>query len=302
MKTILILGSEGFIGSHLVQFYLQKSYVVFGCDLNKESKHPINYIQANIQPDFESLRLAIKVDLNFCINASGNGDVNLSVVNPSADFESNSILPFKILDYLRQHHPSCGFLQISSAAVYGEVKVSPIIEQSNIQPISPYGWHKFLAEQICVSSTQLYGMKTAIVRPFSVYGPGLKKQLLWDIFKKSELDESIELWGTGEEKRDFIFIDDLVVAIDLVLSQSKMNGDCYNIANGYSVSIKDLAAQLLEHLGCTKKMIFNGTPRKGNPLSWQADISKLKQLGFKPQVNLELGLSKTAAWMHQQKG
>ncbi len=299
MKTILILGSEGFIGSNLVQFYLRKSYMVFGCDLSNESKYPIHYIQANIQPDFYSLQTAITINLDYCINASGNGDVNFSVINPSADFESNTVLPFKILEYLRQYQPACSFLQISSAAVYGEVDHSPIDEQSRIQPISPYGWHKFLAEQICTSSTAMYAMKTAIVRPFSVYGPGLKKQLLWDIFKKSQLDGSIVLWGTGEEKRDFIFIDDLIEAIDMVLSQSIMNAECFNIAYGVSVSIKDIANQLLEHLSCTKEIIFNGTPRKGNPLSWQADVNKLKGIGFEPQVDLKLGLSKTAAWLQQ---
>jgi dTDP-glucose 4,6-dehydratase/UDP-glucose 4-epimerase len=79
-----------------------------------------------------------------------------------------------------------------------------------------------------------------------------------------------------------------------------MNGECYNIANGVSVSIKDIATQLLLHLGYTNELNFNGTPRQGNPLSWQADINKLKNLGFETKVNLNLGLSKTAAWLKLQ--
>jgi len=297
---ILILGSEGFIGSHLINFYLLKGYDVFGVDLFEQSHSKITYHQLLLNHDTLSDVLK-QHTFDYCINAAGNGDVNLSVSNPEQDFKSNTFFTFQILEGLRLYNPSCKFLYFSSAAVYGNPEKLPVSETDSIKPISPYGWHKLLSENICKEYFELYNIQSAIVRPFSVYGPGLKKQILWDVFMKSaHQSDNIELWGGGQEARDFIYIDDLVVAIDLILSQPILKADIYNIASGEMTLINDVAYLLLKNLGINKSIVFNGLIHKGNPIQWKANISKLNNLGFVPNITIEKGLFNLAAWLKTQ--
>jgi len=297
---ILILGSEGFIGSHLINFYLLKGYDVFGVDLFEQSRSKITYHQLLINHDTLSDVLK-QHSFDYCINASGNGDVNLSVSNPEQDFKSNTLFTFQILEGLRLYNPDCKFLYISSAAVYGNPERLPVSESATVNPISPYGWHKLLSEHICKEYFELYNLQTAIVRPFSVYGPGLKKQLLWDVFcKTSNHNQPLELWGGGNEARDFIYIDDMVNAIDIILNQPLLKADVFNIASGEMTYIKDISSLLLAKLNRDNKIVFNGLVHKGNPNQWKADVSKLCTLGFVTNVNIELGITKLAAWLKTQ--
>ncbi len=297
---VLIIGSEGFIGSHLIDFFLLKGFEVIGVDLLEQSRLPISYYQLNHEHDTLSVVLN-QHSFDYCINAAGNGDVNLSVSNPEQDFKSNTFFTFQILEGLRLYNANCKFLYISSAAVYGNPEKLPISETDSVKPISPYGWHKLLSENICKEYFELYNIQSAIVRPFSVYGPGLKKQIFWDVFNKSSnQDEHLELWGGGQEARDFVFIDDLVVAIDLILSQTHLNAEKFNIASGEMTLINDAVNLLLKNLDIKKTIVFNGQTHKGNPIQWKANISNLLNLGYKPSVKIEQGISNLAVWLKSQ--
>jgi nucleoside-diphosphate-sugar epimerase len=298
---ILVLGSEGFIGGHSVNYFHSKGNEIHGVDFFEKSNHEIFYHQYKLD-DPGCSQVFKTVEFDYCINAAGNGNVNISVTQPEKDFVANTQFTFQILESLRLYSPRCKYLHISSAAVYGNPEVLPINETSPIQPVSPYGWHKFMSEQICKEYFQLYGIQSAIIRPFSVYGPGLKKQIFWDVYMKSFQDStSIELWGGGEEARDFIYIDDLISSIDIIIKNSSMEADIYNVASGQMTYIRDAVSILLQNLGNQLPINFNGESHKGNPIKWEADISKIKSLGFNPMVNLQEGLSKLANWMKSQK-
>src|ERR1017187_1769973 len=140
------------------------------------------YKVSRLSPEFEELMQQIK--FNICINAAGTGNVPYSMTHPVSDFEANSLDTIRSLDGIRRYQPGCKYLHISSAAVYGNQQKLPIGEDDKLHPLSPYGWHKVVAEQICKEFTQIYKVNTAIVRPFSVFGIGLKKQLIWDLLQK----------------------------------------------------------------------------------------------------------------------
>ena len=302
MKT-LILGSGGFIGSHLVAHFTRIGWEVEGCDLSEYHAPGYRYYkQSVLSPDFESMFAAGGYDL--VINASGSGNVGYSVQHPYSDFEANSIVVARALDVIRKHRPACRFLQFSSAAVYGNPAQLPVRETDAVQPLSPYGYHKLISEELCRSYHQLYQLQIAVLRPFSVYGNGLMKQLLWDICSRLERGEEIRLFGTGDETRDFIHINDLMLVVEQVVIRSPFRMDIYNTAAGIEVPVSKIAELLLRSYGGTQKISFSGESKPGDPLHWKADISRLQALGFSPAVALEEGIQQYVAWFrrHQAAG
>jgi dTDP-glucose 4,6-dehydratase/UDP-glucose 4-epimerase len=297
---IIVFGSNGFIGSHIASYFHDLGNTIIGCDLFDGEKkyhefHKLDIGNLNLNELFSNYQF------DYCINAAGSGDVNKSINQTYEDFDSNVSFTFKILDALRKTNSSCKYLHISSAAVYGNPVEIPICESHTLKPISPYGWHKLMSEQICQEHFELFGIHSAIIRPFSVYGPGLKKQLFWDVFNKlKNNDNKLELWGIGNETRDFVYIDDLVKSIELVILNSTMNAEVYNIGSGEMSLISDTVKLFLELLEMKNEITFNGISRVGNPLNWQADISKINALGFNPSVHLENGLSHLANWLKMQ--
>jgi UDP-glucose 4-epimerase len=296
MRSILVLGSEGFIGRHLVQHFLQAQYIVHGCDLFETAQHS-GYIYTKVSrlsPEWEEI--FSKTSFDFCVNAAGSGNVPYSMTHPLSDFEANTLDTIRVLDAIRRLNKNCRYLHISSAAVYGNPEKLPIDENDRKCPLSPYGWNKLMAEQICSEYASVYGVAVAIIRPFSVYGKGLKKQLLWDICTKLHKDDVISLFGTGKESRDFIHIDDLADAIMKVIENSPFNHNIYNTASGTETSIKQVA-DIFEHYFPGKKTIsFSGVEKKGDPVNWKADISRLAELSFQPKTALDNGIIDYINW------
>jgi UDP-glucose 4-epimerase len=295
--NILIIGSEGFIGSHLVKYFTSKGYRVYGCDLVEKGTAFFTYIQIE-KSVLQWRNIFSQVDFNFCINAAGNGNVNYSVQNPFEDFQSNTLDTIEILDAIRKYRPECRYLHISSAAVYGNPLSLPVSESAVCHPVSPYGWHKYMAENICREYSEIFNLPVCMVRPFSIYGPGLRKQLFWDIYQKyTENSGSIELWGAGSESRDFIYIDDVVQCFDLLLQKANMQGEVYNVASGIETSISKAVETFFLKLKANPKIQFNQKDRPGDPLNWRADISKIQQLGFNPGISFENGMAEVARWL-----
>lgn len=296
-NKILIIGSEGFIGNKLIQYYLQNNYEVFGCDLYTPILNNYHFIKNDMTSTFW-LQLFDNKKFDYCVNAGGKSDVNASVINPTEDFESHVIETQKILDAIRNYNNNCKFLHISSAAVYGNPDQLPVMESSDCKPLSPYGWHKLMSENICNEFNKVYNIPITIIRPFSVYGPGLKKQIFWDVFQKYKKNpDEIELWGNGNETRDYIYIDDLISIIALLLINAEMKCDIYNIGSGIEKSIDDTIRTFFEVFGSKPRFTFNGNNKKGNPINWKADISKLISLGYQNKYDFKKGISLTADWL-----
>lgn len=300
---ILILGSEGFIGGALVTFYLTKGWEVFGADLLETATKNYHYFKTSrLSPEYDELLQS--QSFYACINAAGSGNVSYSMTHPVSDFESNSLDTIRVLDGLRRFQPHCKYLHISSAAVYGNPSTLPVLESTALMPISPYGWHKLIAEKICQEYAAIFKIPIVVVRPFSVFGPGLKKLLFWDIFQKCRQvtdDFTIQLWGTGSESRDFIFIDDLVLAFDCILSRGNFSASIYNVGTGIETSVKEAALHFVKRFDERIKVQFNQQDRSGDPQNWRADVTQIQQLGFNPTITLTEGIQKLIVWMKNMK-
>lgn len=231
-----------------------------------------------------------------CIHCAGRAAVGLSVTDPEADYQAGPALVFWLLDHLRQSAPQCRFVLLSSAAVYGNPIELPICEYHAPTPLSPYGYHKWQAELLCQEFSQVYGLKTASVRIFSAYGPGLRRQVIWDICQKAITKPALHLQGTGLESRDFIHALDIARALEVVVSTAPMKGEVYNLGSGQEIRIIDLAQMTLNALGLNKTILFDGRVPPGIPLNWRADITRLGQIGFQPHIDFEHGLKVFADW------
>lgn len=297
MEKILVTGANGFIGQSAVEYFLEKGYEVYGIDLVEGNVCGIKVESVNLLTDDFGVFLD-KTRPDIILHCAGCADVGKSVENPFLDFEGNTIALHKMLFAIKKH----GFLDIrfillSSAGVYGQPKELPIREDFELHPISPYALHKKMAEDICLYFISNYNLNIKIARIFSAYGPGLRKQIFWDMNSKVEQTGRLNMYGTGEESRDFIYITDIMQALFLLASDTENSDNIYNIANGQEVTIRYAAEIYANAKGLGFDAIeFNGKVREGDPLNWRADISRLQKLGYKNQVSFEKGIAEYVQW------
>ncbi len=293
----LVIGSKGFIGSHLL-FYLREKYTgynVYGCDVIFDANDQNYFCISPDSSDF--LEIFRENNFDVCINCSGAASVPDSIQHPWRDFQLNTINVFKQLEAIRQFQPQCKYINLSSAAVYGNPTSLPIKEDFEAKPISPYGMHKLQAEYICKEFYEQFGISTCYLRIFSAYGEGLKKQLFWDLYQKTLQNNLITLFGNGNETRDFIYVKDLVRVIDLIVENAKFDGTPINVANGYEVSIKEAVSVFYSFFDKKIDFEFNNIVRKGDPNNWCADISLLQNMGYNARYSLEEGLHNVYTWI-----
>ena len=299
MKSVLIIGVAGFIGRYVARFFSEQGWSVVGIDNSPPENAPLanlsKYYRLHL-PNGE-LNSILQVHLpEVCIHCAGRASVGQSIADPSADFHSATVLTFEILNAIRVCTPNCRFIFLSSAAVYGNPQSLPIKENQSLAPISPYGFHKRQCEQLCLEFTKVYNLQTAIVRIFSAYGPGLRRQVLWDICQKAISQDSLQLQGTGEESRDFVHALDIAKALLIVAQSAPMEANIYNLGSGREVAIAQLADLVLDALEYEHSPVFDGVVPVGTPYNWQADISKLEAIGYAPSVPLERGIKTFANW------
>ena len=297
MHRILVIGSKGFIGTAAVRYYKSQGYVVAGCDIIKNDKQ-IDYFEVERkEPDYHTVFEKFSPD--FFLNASGAASVPFSFDDPLIDYQLNVINVMKMLEAIRIESPETAFINISSAAVYGTPSQLPVSEDADVDPISPYGWHKRHSELLCSEYANLYGLKTCSMRVFSAYGPGLRKQLFWDLYQKTREGKSIELLGTGDESRDYIFVEDLVRASETIAFDAKLHGEVINVSTGIETTIREAATTFIKMLGWDGEISFSGSKRKGDPENWCADISRIREMGFSSKYSLDHGLKAYCRWLKE---
>lgn len=295
---ILVTGAAGFLGSYFTEAALQRGWEVFGLDAVADDLAPkclVSYHRLNL-PSSELGELIHSIRPELCLHAAGTASVQDSIIDPDADFRNGPLATFCLLDTLRRHAGNCRVVITSSAAIYGNPGELPVNEFQAARPLSPYGFHKLMCEAICEEHSRLYGLATASVRIFSAYGPGLRKQVVWDICRKALKNSKLQLMGDGRESRDFIHVKDVCQGILLVAERGRLEGEAYNLATGQETEIAQLVRLITTALGVERQPSFDGITPKGVPRNWCADISQIRRLGFTPSVSLETGLSETADW------
>lgn len=295
-KKVLITGMAGFIGRHVASEFASKGWQIIGLgrgDWNACQDHPLSeWHRGEITLD-SLIEFGGKPDA--IIHCAGGSSVGFSVTQPAIDFDLTVRTTSNVLEFIRVHTPATRLVYPSSAAVYGQVKALPILEESPLKPVSPYGLHKQMAEDLCQLYARQFGVSIAIVRLFSIYGPGLKKQLLWDACQKFEKG-SYDFFGTGEEVRDWLHVAD-VAKLFLTASQNATN-QCpvVNAGSGQGVSVKEILQHMSDKFGIGVSPKFSSKPKVGDPNAYIADIFKVNVWGWTPRITWSAGVAEYVDW------
>lgn len=238
-------------------------------------------------------------DPDLIVHCAGSGSVAFSMAHPRQDFARSVATTLDTLEYIRLHCPRATLVLPSSAGVYGQVDTLPIAVTGPLRPISPYGMHKKIGEDLTRSYAATFGINAAVVRLFSVYGPELRKQLLWDACRRLSQGE-VSFGGTGDEQRDWIHVED---AAALILGAATAASSVCPVANGASgvgVPTRHIVEALARLLGTGLQPQFSGEVRAGDPPHYIADVAEARDWGWRPRRTLDDGLAEYVAWFRDQ--
>lgn len=241
--------------------------------------------------------------VDIIVHLAANAGVAPSMENPRFDCEANVIGTFNMLEAARLNGVS-SFIFASSGAPLGEQE-PPIHEEKVPRPVSPYGASKLAGEAYCSAYFHAYGIKTVALRFGNVYGPRSKHKssVVAKFIKKALAGEPLEVYGDGNQTRDFIYIQDLVGAI-ILAARSNLGGEVFQIATYRETTVKELTDQLVDLLKQVmpnlEVTVFYGEKRPGDVVRNYSDISKARRLlGFEPCYDLKKGLKETISWYLQ---
>ena len=232
---------------------------------------------------------------------AGGSSVGSAIAAPREDFNRTVEASAVLCDWLRLEAPQARLLAVSSAAVYGASQEGPIPEIAAGRPYSPYGYHKLMMEQVCRAYAETYGLSVVNARLFSVYGPELRKQLLWDACQKLAAGAPVlELGGSGTELRDWTNIADVVRALERIADLASPEAPAINVGTGRGLNVAAVADLLVSAWGEGTAVRFSGLGRRGDPQSLVADAGRLAELGFSFEVSAEQGVAAYVAWYRSQ--
>lgn len=301
-ERIFITGGAGFIGANLVKYFLDRG----NCNITvydnlssctkenleravKDSRQEgeVRFIEGDIL-DFTKLNRAVKGH-TAVIHLAAHTRVIESLENPGENFEINSKGVFNILEASRKNKVK-KFIFASSNASLGE-QISPINEKMVPRPLSPYGATKLFGEALCCAYFHSYGLKTVSLRFANAYGPYSehKTSVVARFIKRVKEGKPLEIYGDGNQTRDFIHAKDICRAVYLSLNYDQSNyniwGEVFQIGTGKETKIKDLADMLRENITAKKSKLYFIKPRKGEIRRNFSHIDKARKiLGFSPSV------------------
>lgn len=304
----IVAGGAGFIGSHLAHYLAGKNHEVHVIDnyrtgnrINLNGHNEIlihNFSITDKEHVFEVCEGA-----DYIFNFAALVSIPESILNPYECININ-VMGFLNLLEAAKRFKTKKIVQSSSAAVYGESKISPLDTDIKPEPRNPYGISKLDDELFAKMYNDEHGVKTVSLRYFNVYGPkqsvnGAYAAAVPIFIKKAIYNETITIFGDGNQTRDFVYIDDVITA-NYIAAVNDVTG-VFNIAGGKAISILDLAKMIINLSDSKSKIEFKPT-REGDVKHSLACIDdSRKLLGFNPIVSMEEGLSSTIRYYKENK-
>ncbi len=290
----VVTGASGFIGSALVRHLAGAGWDVVAVD-RKPCPDPARSSR-QIDVAAPGALEGLLDDRTVVFHMAASADVAASVANPRHDFDNTFRGVFEVLEAAR--HARSRIVFPSTASIFDASNTLPLPERAFPRPSSPYAAGKLGGEAYCHAYFRCYGLDVRIARLFSVYGVGMFRFAIHDIIRKIQRNPAeVTILGDGTQVRDYLFIDDAVQGLAMIATGGRA-GEEYNLASGVPVRLIDLTRTIATLMGHPDIAIrTTGRSFPGDTPRWYADITKIRQLGFEPSVDLEAGLSRTIAWL-----
>lgn len=304
---VVVLGGAGFMGSHICRELLARGHTVRIFDklyashaLIHDFEHEVEIIEGDIsRPDDVLSAVGDAETLIHLVHTTVPGS---SMNDPSYDISSNVVASVKWLQRLSETNIRRILYVSSGGTVYGVPQTNLIDEQHPTNPISSYGITKLSIEKYISMYASMFGIEYCILRPSNIYGAGQRLHIgqgvIGVLADRALRGEALEIWGTGESRRDYLYIEDMVAATMALLTNI---GDqrIFNIASGKGYSVLDIVVMLRDQLGHVPELIYK--PDRGFDVPVNVlDSSKLQAVtGWRPGVELELGIARTIEWLKE---
>ena len=316
-KNILVTGAAGFIGANFAEYFANKypNYNIVVVDKltyagNMENlknvMDKITFVQADIC-DFEKMKDIFKeYDIDGVIHFAAESHVDNSIKTPFVFTQTNVIGTHTLLETAKQiwgEGSSNKFVHISTDEVYGTLgKEGYFTETSPIKPNSPYSASKASSDLIALAYHETFKMNVTVTNCSNNYGPYQhNEKLIPHMIKLALNNEKLPVYGTGENIRDWLYVEDHCKAIDLVFHNGKA-GERYNIGGHNEKRNIDIVKLILNRLGKSEDLIEFVEDRKGHDFRYAIDPTKIhNELGWIPETKFEDGIVKTIDWYIEHK-
>ena len=307
-RTALVTGAAGFIGSHLSERLLSEGWQVTGIDCFTDT-YARSVKEQNLATAKEHSRFAfVEADLvtadldalmagaDVVFHLAGQAGVRTSWGSEFDLYTHRNILATQRLLEAATKQSLHRFVYASSSSIYGDTTALPVTEDTLPSPISPYGVSKLAAEHLCHLYHVNHGVPSVSLRYFTVYGPRQRPDMAFHKFIRAMLrDESIPVYGDGQQTRDFTFVSDAVAAN--LLAADAPPGSVFNVGGGSRVTLNQAIGILGEIVGKPARIEYREKQAGDVRHTW-ADTARIrKAIGFSPQVKLHDGLRLEVEWL-----
>ncbi len=305
---ILVTGGMGFIGSNFIRYVLEKhpdwevvnlDKLGYGSNLANlkdiESDERYTFIKGDIN-DFELVKGLIK-KVDAVVNWAAESHVDRSISNPHSFIESNTLGVYTLLEAVRKENPEVRLVHVSTDEVYGDILKGSFTEEDRLMPSSPYSATKAASDVLVLGWTRTYNLNASITRCTNNYGPyQFPEKLIPKTIIRASMGLKIPIYGTGQNVRDWLYVEDHVRAIEGVLLKGEPR-EVYNISAGEEKTNIEVVRTILKLMGKDESLIEFVEDRPGHDLRYSLDSWKItRDLKWRPRHSFEEGIEKTVKW------
>ena len=310
LRSVVVAGGAGFIGSTFARLLIERGYErvrVFDkltyagnpANLGDLHAHPaFSFVQGDIC-DAEAVNIAV-TGFDAIVNFAAETHVDRSIMDPGEFIQTDVVGVYTLLEAARRHNTR-RFVHVSTDEVYGEVTSGSSTESDALAPRNPYSASKAGGEMMVRAYVSTYGVPALISRGSNTYGPYQYPEKLIPLAVTNVLDGiPIPIYGDGKQVRDWIHARDHAAGIELLLRRGEP-GEAYNVGGGNERENLSIARIILDELDAPAELLTHVTDRQGHDRRYALDTSRLRALGWQPEIDFELGLRETIQWYRDNR-